>query len=263
MAVNIKGFALSRASDEWLARNADHPRFTVRLWRFGKLWQCPVTIDGRVTVQLPAQASPRRAIDRADTWIRHYETNGPETAEEAVARVLRRYPLTTRTRIGAIVSLLCSSSDQWIDGAVLSDWQYTEAEEEEIRQREKRKRTDDLQKHPEWFRELDNQQQANICTAANNEISRIPLPDDGAPVSWPPISSSAPILNVPDDIRDDWRELVIEAARLLVYRTAPSRLVESLPLSATPEDAESMASELREHGRRLLMRFEPQKEGVS
>jgi len=193
----------------------------------GDIHQCKLFIDyplsrdkmdrGSVGICLTHRHTRDDAMTHSVEWalkLAKGEYDGPEAR---FAQLFREWPTLFRTRLDIIdhTFFVIGNGETWLDGCVVNEnpESYEENQAQKIREREVRR--------------------AKVVDGTITEIDRIyeqtekegealpigPRPDDGQPRNFYPVCEYSLILEVPDDVRDEWLAVAYEAAVLLRDRT--------------------------------------------
>ena len=202
-------------------------RFEVRTWKFGSIHQCVVLVDyeasrdargdRRVRIGFDPGRTREEAMRRGLEWARNYRA--PESPDELFPTLFRRWRQLYRTRADILDQLFFTIGGgyTWLDGAIVS----SSLGEEELGA--DAPSIDLPPDAPEFLsegylalpeRERDLIQQAWFREGREN-FPVGPVPDDGEPQEFYPVSEYSNLLAIPDDVRPDWLLVAYEAAKLL------------------------------------------------
>jgi len=210
-------------------------RFCLRTWKFGSIHQCVIDVkcdnpNGYVRICLNYQPSRDAAMKHALEWAKNY--SGPQSPEELVQECYERWPMLYSRRIRVIDHLLCTIGNgyDWLDGGIIcdnpEDWIVSQ-ERDRINIGKALRTANAIEK--EFIKLEDETEDVELLRKLIHDLKsdyvvpdpkNLPLPDDGKPYSFYPISSYSNILNIPEDATKEWLEFCLEGAILLRDRSA-------------------------------------------
>lgn len=196
-------------------------------WRFGKIHQAKVSIayphstmkkyheEPTVGIGLPPAGSEKDAMKRCIDWLQSFK--GPLSPEEDMARCFSDYPTLFQTKADVIASWWFYGGGDgydWLDGALF----YTD-QEPPIHSA--------MEDNLEALRGIEKTIWSLLPQEAKDQHPELeppepepkvrPLPDNGEPLALS-LRSDARILDLPPDLRPDWKAAAIEGATLLAER---------------------------------------------
>jgi hypothetical protein len=165
--------------------------------------------------------SASSALEKGIVWVEELK---PErfTVANVFAECFDHWPSLYRTRVAVIDSLffVIGGSYEWLDGSIVctTPEDYLESRARDARRAERLKASIvELEK-------IGALEQIEILKKRlepdDAESGLCPIPDDGKPRSFYPVSRAhSNICCVPDDVKDDWFAVAYEAAKILRDRS--------------------------------------------
>lgn len=107
------------------AKQIDHGRYHIHIWRFGDRYQCKVCIDYKHDdpyVGFNLSDTVEEAEAKAWDWIDNYELDEKPTAEEVIAANMKAYALVYPSRMDCLQHKFFSIGNgyHWLDGRLQS-----------------------------------------------------------------------------------------------------------------------------------------------
>lgn len=212
------GHTWQRWDDGW---STSVDRFFVGVWPFGDGWQSKVYVEDpdnidptsgkakEVGVYLGCCPSMDEAMRRAHTWVDAYE---PQSVESVLAKMFADYPSLFRTLADVYNHLffVVGNGYDWLDGALVEMVQDPA---------ERSVAVDPMLVYENWPH--DAQQRVQQILRGEKDLPKGPVPDDGAPRPFYPLSDYSLITHVPDNVRPDWLDAAYEAAWTYHARASP------------------------------------------
>lgn len=207
-------------------------RFHPLTWRFGSIHQAKVMVDyngEEVGICLSACTTRRKAMSSCLNWIKEYKKEPPQTIEKLFSNCYVRWPSIYETRAQVLNHLffVIGNGYSWFDGVLFdtSPHAYAEYVIGSAERRIERLETEiELAK---LYEELSNMVDLPADIRAlftkpkrEEEDPTRPLPDDGKDIDFYPIYERySNICRIPDDVKQGYLDIAIEAATLLVTRS--------------------------------------------
>lgn len=208
-------------------------RFHVLVWKFGSIWQTKVLVaypaakkqrhrEGGVGICLEPSKTVQAAMRHGRAWVEAYHRASPVAPAALFAASFAQWKTLYRTRLDVLEQLffVIGNGYAWLDGAVVSTnpedhLKYTPE------YRAERRAADTAHVQDPEVRALMDEASARI-DAEEDALPIGPLPDDGHPRSFYPVSEEYSLVcTVPDDVRPEWFSVAYEAAVTLRDRSLP------------------------------------------
>ena len=205
-------------------------RFKIISWQFGSVYQVKIFINyplnrgfhkGIVPICLKHKSTRNKAIRHGLDWIKSYKENGPLGPEALFKKSFEDFKLLYRTRISLLNSMFFySSSYEWLDGAIIR----TDPDDNgEINEENYFQKIEFIKKeyenNPNMMKMI--LEARKIAEEKEKNMPIGPIPDQGE-LFCPYLDYYSNIKHIPQDVRQDWLKLCVEAANILVTRGDPN-----------------------------------------
>lgn len=233
MAFKRYGFLWNTDFDGWISNNG---RFTIKVWRFGSIYQCNVFVEYEYGTQFwgsitPATPAVRFCLPSSEKWyqamkvgtsfVARIEKYGFPDSSKVFDYLCDKYRCLYQYRLDILNYLFCVGGYDWLDGQLVDTSLFY-------------KQKSDLDDFDLSF-------------------EKGPLKDNGMNYSFHPLSKYSNIINVPDDVNDDWLKLAYETAILLRDRSNLEDTRENMQQTKNRERSFGIIRDLKHRfGSRLL-----------
>lgn len=199
--------------DEWISYLTGRMKLCVK--RYRDIYGCAIIfINGikQIFIALGDRDTKDAAMRYCIEWGESYIKNGPNSPDRLFAECYKHYPDLYKTRLDIIdqVFFTIGNGYEWLDGAPI--YRYSEDY-----------RLITIRQSIALFKKAlghDAKLVKQINSFLNKKDSpERPLPDDGKQRCFYRVSKHSLIMNVPDDVRSEWLDVVFEAAILLKDRS--------------------------------------------
>lgn len=208
-------------------------RCKVLTWEFGEIHQVKVFVaykhgnfNGSVGIGLHFCKTQKQAMDKGVKWAKKYMKTGPNTPDELFAECFKNWKTLYRTRADVMdqIFFTIGGGYTWLDGAIVCT-----GPEDHLNKIEspREPELDAFFNRPDTKKALKDAGLEDPAERRKN-LQVGPIEDDGGPRQFYPVDlagSFANILNIPDDITDEWLKVTYEAACMLrdrsTYTTKP------------------------------------------
>lgn len=174
-----------------------------------------------VGIMMPGRRTEREAMQAGIDWVDRHISAGSPDAEEVLKNCYIKWKTIFRTRLDVLDHLFCTIGNgyDWLDGSLvettiedqsdIEDWRTTASEGL-------------LKNYLEALPELREQLQASFdeIRLEEKELPVGPMPDDGRPYHFYPVSEFSSLLMIPPDVMPDWLLLAYEVSVALRDRSA-------------------------------------------
>jgi hypothetical protein len=202
-------------------------RYSVLVSPTGSTFIVRIAVDyahapgGAVGVLILGQHTEREAMQAGIDWIDRHLSAGSPGADEVLKECYVTARTFIRTRLDALDYLFCTIGNgyDWLDGSIV----LTTIENASDAQAWKSGVVENIKRqYLEALPELREQLKASFDQILQDqqEIPVGPVPDDGSPHAFYPLSDFSALLKIPPDIKPDWLALAHETAIALRDRSA-------------------------------------------